>query len=98
MRVLTIRSKVKQETAAEFEAAIEKLLSAVQQEGPKGIRYTWCKLPDGKTFVGLLELAEGFENPLPGIRAAEEFRENLKNWVIEPPTREELQVVGSYGS
>ena len=54
--------------------------------------------PYGETFVALLELEEGVDNPLPGIAAAEEFRENLRNWVVEPRTWEELEVGGSYRS
>jgi hypothetical protein len=98
MRMITLRSKVKKESVAKVEGAIEKMLSAIKQERPKGIRLTSCKVPDGETFVALLELEEGVDNPLPGISAAEEFRENLKNWVVEPPIRDELQVVGSYRS
>jgi hypothetical protein len=96
MRMITVRSKVKKESIAKVEAAIEKMLSAIQQERPKGMCFTSCKLPDGETFVNLLELEDRVENPLPGIAAAEEFRENLKSWVVEPPIREELEVVGSY--
>jgi hypothetical protein len=98
MRIITLRSKVKKESLANFEVAIEKMISAIKQEGPEGIRFTSCKLPDSETFVALLELEEGADNPLPGIAAAEEFRESLKNWVVEPPIREELEVVGSYRS
>jgi hypothetical protein len=50
-----------------------KMLAAVERENPEGIRFTSCKLPDGETFVNLLELEEGVDNPLPGIAAAEEF-------------------------
>ena len=96
MRMITVRSKVKKESVAKVEAAIEKMLSAIQQERPKGMCFTSCKLPDGETFVNLLELEDGVENPLPGIAAAEDFRENRKSWVVEPPIREELEVVGSY--
>jgi small-conductance mechanosensitive channel len=50
------------------------------------------------TFLGLLELDEGVKNPLLDIPAGKEFLENIKNWVVEPPIREELSVVGSYQS
>jgi hypothetical protein len=52
----------------------------------------------GETFLALLELEEGVDNPLPGIAAAEEFQENLRNWVVEPPIWEELEVGGWYRS
>jgi hypothetical protein len=96
MRIITLRSKVKKESVKQVEGAIEKMITVIKQTSPAGIRFTSCKLPDGETFLALLELEEGVDNPLPGIAAAEEFRENLKNWVVEPPIREELEVVGSY--
>jgi hypothetical protein len=98
MRIITLRFRVKKESLAKVEGAVEKMLSAIKQERPEGIRFTSGKLPDGETFVSLLELEAGVDNPLPGIAAAEEFRENLKNWVVEMPIREELEVVGSYRS
>ena len=98
MRVITLRSKVKKESVAEVEGALERMITAIEHEQPKGIRFTSCRLLDGETFVALLEIDDGANNPLPGIPAAEEFRTNLKSWVVEPPIREELEVVGAYRS
>jgi len=36
------------------------------------------------------------ENPLPALSEFQELQENLKGWVAEPPTLEQLTVVGSY--
>ena len=96
MKVLMVRSKVKPEHVAEVEAAVEKVFSAISQAQPKGVRYASSKLPDGVTFVALLELDTGVDNPLPGLPAFREFQENLKNWVAEPPVPEQMEVVGSY--
>ncbi|MGB9409547.1 MAG: hypothetical protein WCA89_18580 [Terracidiphilus sp.] len=98
MRVLMAQFKIKVEALEHFEAAREKILSALSRERPKGVRYTWCGLADGASFVGWLELDEGVENPLPGMEAGREFMERIKGWVVEPPIREELRVVGSYRS
>jgi hypothetical protein len=95
---MTGRSKVQKERVAQGEAAIEQLLAAIKPERPQGMCFTSCPLPDGETVVHRLELAEGVDNPWPGIAAAEEFRANLKNWVVGPPIREALAVVGSYRS
>jgi hypothetical protein len=96
MGMLTARFKLKKESVADFEVTRDKILSALAQDQPKGIRYTWCKLSDGVTFLGLLELDDGVRNPLPDIPAGKEFLENIKHWVVEPPIREELSIVGSY--
>lgn len=96
MSVLIIRAEVKEEHAADAEAGVKEMFAAVSQAQPEGVRYASCKLPDGVTFVALLELAEGVENPLPTVPEWKEFTENLEGWRAAPPTVEEAQVVGSY--
>ncbi len=98
MRVLMAQFKIKQDSLEQFEAAREKILSALSRERPNGVHYTWCRLPDGTSFMGWLELDEGVENPLPNMHTGKEFMENIRNWVAGPPIREELNVVGSYRS
>ena len=97
MNVLMVRAKVKAESVTEAEAAAEKMFAAIEQAQPEGVRYASCKLADGVTFVALLQLDEGVENPLPAIPEFREFQASLKDWVDGPPTPEELTVVGSYG-
>lgn len=96
MTVLMIRSKVRAEYAAEAEAGVKRLFAAVERAQPQGIRYASTRLPDGETYVALLEIEEGVENPLPGLPEFLEFGENLKKWQVEPPVPEQLTVVGSY--
>lgn len=96
MNVLMVRSKVKAENATEVEAAVKRLFAAIQQAQPRGIRYSSSLLADGVTYVALLEIDDGVENPLPTLPEFREFQENLKGWMIEPPTGEQLKVVGSY--
>jgi hypothetical protein len=96
MGLMMVRAKVKAENAAEVEAAAKTMFSALEDAQPQGVRYTSCRLPDGETFVALLEL-EGMENP-PSIPAFVEFQEKLKSWLVEPPVPEQLTIVGSYRS
>lgn len=98
MRVLMAQFKIKVEALQDFEAARDKILTALAHEQPKGVRYTWCAMPDGTSFVGWLELEEDAENPLPGMEAGKEFMKSIQGWVAGPPTREELSVIGSYPS
>lgn len=98
MRVIMAQFKIKANALEHFEAARDKILTALSQERPKGVRYIWCKVPDGTSFVGWLELDEGVENPLPGMEAGREFMEQIRSWVVEPPIREELRIVRSYCS
>jgi hypothetical protein len=96
MNVLMVRSKVKAESVTDVEAAIEKVFSAIEQAQPAGVRYASSRLGDGVTFVALLELEDGVDNPLPALPAFVEFQEDLKKWMAEPPTLEQMTVVGSY--
>jgi hypothetical protein len=97
MSVLFTSYEVKEDAVAEVEAAIETMFSAIDGERPAGLRYAMCRLPDGVTFVGVVQLEDGAQNPLLGIAAAAEFRAKLGDWVVgEPPAPEPLEVVGSY--
>jgi hypothetical protein len=72
------------------------VFAAVQQAQPKGMRYAACKLPDGVSFVILLGLQDGTENPLNAVPAYREFLGRLKDWLVEPASQDQLTVVGSY--
>jgi hypothetical protein len=56
MPVLMVRYEVKEDAAADVEAGIQKLFAAIDAEQPSGLRYAFCKLPDGVTFIGLVQL------------------------------------------
>jgi hypothetical protein len=98
MRVLMAQFKIKPDNLTQFEAARNKILSALSREQPNGVHYTWCRLADGVSFMGWLELDERIENPLSNMDAGKEFMENIRNWVAGSSVREELHVVGSYRS
>jgi hypothetical protein len=95
--VLMVRYQVREESVADVEAAIEKAFAAIEAEQPAGIRYAMGTLPDGVTFVGVLELEDGVDNPLPGIPAARALQQSLPGLVVgEPPVPQPVQVLGSY--
>ena len=78
MPVLMVRSRIKPENAADAEAAIKKVFSAIEQAQPAGVRYASSRLADGITFVVLFEHEGGVDNPLVALPAVVEFQENLK--------------------
>jgi hypothetical protein len=96
MSVLTVRAKVKEAHVAEAEAAVRRMFAAIEREQLEGIRYASIKLADGVTFLALLEVEEGVENPLPGLPEAREFYERLPGWYAEPPEVGPGTLVGSY--
>jgi hypothetical protein len=96
MSVMMVRAKVKADRVAEVEAAVQAMFSAIERAQPKGVRYASSRLPDGVTYVILLGLEEGIENPLFAVPEFRAFQEGLKAWLAAPPLSEPLTVVGSY--
>jgi len=96
MSVLMVRAKIKADSAAEVEAAAEKMFAALEQAKPEGVRYASLKQADGVTFVALLQVDEGLENPLAELPAFQEFQEAVKDCFDGPPSADQLTVVGSY--
>ena len=96
MYTLMVRSTVKAAHVTDVEAAVKRVFAALQQEQPNGIRYASCRLSDGVTYVALLELDDGVDNPLPVLPEFRAFQEHLKHWMAEPPISEQVTVIGSY--
>jgi hypothetical protein len=82
---------------AEVEEAIGALMAAVAEAAPAGTRYAATRLADGVTFMLLLELDAGVENPLPAIPGARAFQQRMPAWAIDPPAPQPVAVLGSYG-
>lgn len=99
MTVVMMRANTHPEHADKIEHAAQSMFAAIKEESPDGIRYTAYRVGDAPTFVILLELQDGIENPLPAIAAVRSFQEDLRGgWLAEPPAMEELMVVGEYSS
>ena len=96
MSVMMVRQKVKDGSVEEAEAAARELFETLNRLRPEGLRYASTRVADGSTFVALVELADGIEDPRPAIPAYLRFLEQLKGWVDGPPVIERLDIVGSY--
>jgi hypothetical protein len=96
MSVLMVTAKVKEESVDELETAAKRMFAAIDEQQPSNIRYASGRLADGVTFVALLEVSEGTDNPLRGLPEFREFQEGLRDWVVEPPSAGPVTVVGSY--
>jgi hypothetical protein len=96
MTVLIVNAKVKPESVAELDAAAGRMFAAIHQAQPEGIRYGSFRLADGVTYLAVLQVDEGVENPLPGLPEFQEFQESLKGWLAEPPAAGPATVVGAY--
>jgi hypothetical protein len=96
MTVQIVRFTADPADVADIEAAIETMIAAVHREQPAGTRFTSWKLADGVTFLNVLELADGVDNPLPAIPECREYQQQLVRWVAEPPRPQPVTVVASY--
>jgi len=97
MNVLMVRAKIKEENVADAQAAVDKVIQALEQAQPAGVRYAASTLSDGVTLVALVELESDASHPLRAFPAYAEMVENLKQWYAEPPAVEKMTVTGSYG-
>ncbi len=91
-----VQAEIKPQFLAQTEAAAEKMFAQLAQAGPTTVRYAAGKLPDGVTFVALLQLDDPAANPLTELPAYAEFQEGLEKWRAEPAVVQPLTMVGSY--
>jgi hypothetical protein len=96
MSVHMVQSRVRPERVADVRAAAKKTFAAIDAAQPEGIRYASCLLPDGETFIALLQIDHGVENPLPGFPEFRAFLEGVEASRAEPPNVQPLTVIGSY--
>lgn len=97
MSVRMFRAKVKAANATDVESAGKELFAAIEAAQPQGVRYAWCKLPDGQNYVLIVDLDDDGNNPLTAVPAFKEVMDKLKNdWIAEPLAVEQLTPVGSY--
>jgi hypothetical protein len=90
------KAKVKPESVGDIEVATKNLFAAIDAAQPKGIRYASLLLPDGETFVAVVQIDDGAENPIPGFPEFRELQELVDGARAEPNTLEQWTVVGSY--
>jgi len=96
MSVMLLRQKVKDGSVEQAQAAARDLFATLDRVRPAGLRYASTRVADTSTFVALVELPDGTEDPRPAIPEFARFLEQLRDWVEGPPVIEQLDVVGSY--
>ena len=95
MEVLMVRSKIKAEGVTDVEAAVKKMLVALDAAQPEGLRYG-SLLVDGDTFIALRHLDDSAHNPLENLPEYKELLEVVEGVRAAPPLVEMWTVVGSY--
>jgi hypothetical protein len=91
-----VRFRAADHATPQIDRAIAELIDALERERPEGVRYAATRLADGVTYLLLLELADGVDNPLPSIPEAVAFQQLMRETASEPIAPEPLTVAGSY--
>jgi quinol monooxygenase YgiN len=95
MTVQIVRATTKPGHAADLEAAAAKVFAALGELQPGGLRYASLRVAEDSYLI-LLEVEDGAENPLPSMAAFQEFQAGLRDWLSGAPVIESASVVGSY--
>ena len=96
MSVLMAKAKIKPASVGDVRAATEKLFAAIKAAQPDGIRYASLLLADGETFVAVVQLDDGVENPIPGFPEFRQLQEIVDAARAERNAVDKWTVVGSY--
>jgi hypothetical protein len=83
--------------ADELSDAIEAAFAAIHEAKPEGIRYDYYRVAGSDDYVAVVELADGADNPLFAIPAAQELRAVVaRHAAAGPPAPASAQVLGRY--
>lgn len=96
MSLLTIRAPIRPDAVEAVESAVGELFAAIEQKAPENLRYGSFRLGDGATYLVLLQVDEGTENPLPEMPEFQRFQEGLREWAAGPPEAGPAEVIASY--
>ncbi|ACZ00306.1 MULTISPECIES: hypothetical protein [Thermomonospora] len=89
---------VSEEGAGRVERAVAAAFAALEKERPDGVRLAYWRVPGGRRFLALIELAEEDRNPLMGIEAARRLPEVIAECVEGGyPRPQVVECVGEYG-
>ena len=94
-RTVIVRYTTRKETAEENQRLVEKVFAELAADDPGGLRYAAFRLADGVSFVHIA-IVEGEDNPLTQSQAFAEFSQHNETARLEPPTRTEATLLGSY--
>ena len=96
MSVQMAQAKIKAGSVGDVQAATKKMFAAINAAHPEGIRYASLLLADGETFVAVVQVDDGVENPIPGFPEFQELQEIVDSSRAEPTSVQAGTVIGSY--
>jgi NAD(P)-dependent dehydrogenase (short-subunit alcohol dehydrogenase family) len=84
MSVQIAQVKIVAESVTDVQAATRKMFAAIDAAEPEGIRYASLLLADGETFVAVVQVDDGVENPIPAFPEFRELQELVAASRAEP--------------
>jgi hypothetical protein len=90
-----VQYTVKPDRAAENEELVRDVYDELLRTRPDGLRYATFRMPDGASFLHLVETEDGHD-PLSTVEAFQHFREGIADRCEEAPIVTELRVLGSF--
>lgn len=98
MTVLLLRYHVAENDVQTVVRAVETAFASLNEERPEGIRFTYYRVAGTAELVGLVELPDGVDNPLPRLEATRALKATVDAAALGgAPIPQPLQVIGSYG-
>jgi hypothetical protein len=91
-----VQAKITPEGVDEVQAAIDKMIVALDTAQPDALRYASLLQPDGETFVALRQVEDGAENPLEALPEYKEMLAVVEGVRAAPPVVQMWNVAGSY--
>lgn len=96
MTLQIVRFTTTEDHVPDVEAALTTAVEALAAVDPPGVRYAATRLADGVTFLLLLDLDEGVENPLPSIPAARALQQQMPVWAGGPVAPQPLTLLAAH--
>ncbi len=96
MQVLMVQSKINHESVGAVQAAVQKVVAALDAAHPDGLRYASLLVPESDTFVALRQLDDGAKNPLEDLPEYKELLGIVEGCRAAPPVVQMWDLTGSY--
>lgn len=97
MTTLMLRYHVADSDVEVVARAVESAFAGLEKAHPRGLRFTYYRVPEAAEFVGIVELEDGAENPLPALEATRALKAVVDRVAVGgPPVAVPLKAIGTY--
>lgn len=99
MTTLLLRYHVAEKDVQTVLQAVETAFADLKKAHPAGLRFAYYRVADTAEFVGIVELDDGVENPLPTLEATRQLKSVVDRVAVgAPPLPLSLKEIAKYES